>query len=631
MASQKFSRREILRVLVGGVAGVSGAALLQACRSVPPPSSSSGATVAPAVAPASQSTPAAQAVTGATPAPAGGEDPSTGPIPFRKDTAAGASTPKRGGTMTTALLADWSAWDPTQAQAIRVGHMFFTSNKLIQGDWTKGPQGDGTTTWEWGYLSDVGLLKGELAESWETPDPMTIIYHLRKGVKFHNKPPVNGRELTADDVVWNINMQLTYPTAWQAMAYTENSGLRPTSVKALDKYTVEVKTPAASRDLMLLEIGCNMYTNPPEVWANGGDMSDWTKVIGSGPWIITNYVAGSEITLSRNPDYFEMDPLHPDQQLPYLDTLKLLIIPDPSSRFTALRTGQIDWLRELAPDDAKPLISGSADLQWSRRIGLPWVASGREDKQNLPFKDIRVRRALNIAVDKQSILKDYLKGEGVLLGYPFPPTKAYEKYFTPLDQLPPDTQELFTGYNPAKAKQLLADAGYPNGFKTKIQGQQAQADEMAMIQAYLAKVGVDMQIQTLDPGQFNSMDAANSQDEMWYGQAKGVWAPNEMLMTKKGMYSNDAIIDDPYYLQVQNVVAEDMVKNPDNYFKTMKEAGVHELQSAWGIWVPVAYQYNTWWPWTQNYYGINWTGWAGVWQWTKYLWIDQNLKKSMGH
>ena len=107
---------------------------------------------------------------------------------------------------------------------------------------------------------------------------------------------------------------------------------RPTAVKALDKYTVQVTTPAASRDLMLLEIGCNMYTNPPEVWANGGDMSDWTKVIGSGPWMITNYVAGSEITLSRNPDYFEMDPLHPDQQLPYLDTLKLLIIPDSSSR-----------------------------------------------------------------------------------------------------------------------------------------------------------------------------------------------------------------------------------------------------------------------------------------------------------
>jgi peptide/nickel transport system substrate-binding protein len=612
MSTEKFCRRDFIRVI--GMLSVAG--VLEACRAAPAPSSPPPPTTAAAPA----------AVTTAAP-----EAAPTGPIPFKKDTAPGALTPKRGGTMTVALLADWSAWDPTKAQAIRVGHMFFTSNKLIQGDWTKGPQGNGQTTWEWGYLSDVSLLSGELAESWETPDPTTIIYHLRKGVKFHNKPPVNGRELTADDVAWNINMQFTYPTAWQAMAYPESSGLRPTSVKALDKYTVEVKVPAQSRDLMLLEIGCNMYTNPPEVWANGGDMSDWTKVIGSGPWMITNYVPGSEITLSRNPDYFENDPLHPDQQLPYLDTLKLLVIPDLATRTTALRTGKVDWLRQVAPDDARPLITGSKDLQWSRRIATQWVASGRQDKPELPFKDIRVRRALNLAVDKQVILKDYFKGEGVLLGYPYPPTKAYEKYFTPLEQLPPDTQELFTGYNPAKAKQLLAEAGYPNGFKTKIQGQVAQADEMAMIQSYLAKVGVDMQIQTLDPGQFNSMDAANSYDEMWYQTGKGIWAPNEMLMTKKGMYSNSARIDDPYYERVQQVVAKDMVSNPDNYFKTMKEAGVHELQSAWAIFMPTPFEYNLWWPWTQNYYGINWTGWAGSWQWTKYLWIDQTLKQSMGH
>jgi peptide/nickel transport system substrate-binding protein len=347
--------------------------------------------------------------------------------------------------------------------------------------------------------------------------------------------------------------------------------------------------------------------------------------------MITNYVPGSEITLSRNPDYFEKDPLHPDQQLPYLDTIKLLVLPDLATRLTALRTGKIDWLRQVAPDDARPMIAANKDLLWSRRIATQWVASGRQDKPELPFKDIRVRRALNLAVDKQAILKDYFKGEGVLLGYPFPPTKAYEKYFTPLEQLPADTQELFSGYNPAKAKQLLAEAGYPNGFKTKIQGQVAQADEMALIQSYLAKIGVDMQIQTLDPGQFNAMDAANTYDEMWYQTAKGIWAPNEMLMTKKGMYSNSARIDDPYYERVQEVVATDMVSKPDNYFKTMKEAGVHELQSAWAIFMPTPFEYNLWWPSTQNYFGINWTGWAGSWQWTKYLWIDPALKQSLGH
>ncbi len=527
--------------------------------------------------------------------------------------------------------ANWDNWDPMKAQTIQINHMFLTTSKLIQGDWTKGPQGNGQTTWEWGYLSDVGLLSGELAESWETPDPTTIIYHIRKGVKFHNKPPVNGREVTADDVVWNIKAQFDTPTAWQAIAYPKSGGLQPTSITATDKYTVVVKTPANSRDLMLLEIGCNMYHNPPEIWTSGGGMTDWTKVIGSGPWMVSGYTPGSEVTFTRNPDYFEKDPLHPDQQLPYLDTLKILLITDTATKLTALRTGKIDWLREQDPDDARTLVAGNKDLLWSRRVGLAWDVTARQDKPDLPFKDIRVRQALNLAVDKQAYLKDYLKGQGVLLGYPFPPTKAYEKYFTPLDQLPPDAQMLFTGYNPAKAKQLLADAGYPNGFKTTIQGPAARADEMALVQGYLAKIGVDMQIQTLDPGQYNSLGGSNNYDQMWYGTAIGIWAPDEMLTTKKGMLSNRSHQDDPYYVNVQDGIAKYMVGQPDKYFEVMKAAGVHELQSAWAIFMPVGYQYNLWWPWTQNYYGINWTGWAGVWQWTKYLWMDSALKTSMGH
>jgi peptide/nickel transport system substrate-binding protein len=648
MTTRNLGRRNFIRLLVGGAGALGAATLLEACgpatapaAPTTPPAPAAAPTTAAAAAPTTSAAPAQAAPTvapAAAPTAAGAaapqfDDTAAGPVPFRKDTVANALTPKRGGSMTTTWAGgfNWNQWDPMKTQTIQVNHMFFTSNKLIQGDWTKGPQGSGQTSWDWGYLSDVNLLTGELAESWETPDPTTIVYHIRKGVKFHNKPPVNGREVTADDVVWNIQMQFDTPTAWQAIAYPKESGLQPTSIKATDRYTVEVKTPEQSRDLMLLEIGCNMYHNPPEVWQNGGDMSDWTKVIGSGPWMISDYVDGSQVTFTRNPDYFENDPLHPDQQVPYLDTLKILLIPDVSSQLTALRTGQIDWVSGQAPDDARPVVNDNPNLLWSRRVGLAWDAVGRQDKPDLPFKDLKVRQALNLAVDKQSYLKDYLKGQGVLLGYPYPPTPSYAKYFTPLDQLPQDAQMLFTGYSPDQAKKLLADAGYPNGFQTVIQGPASRADEMALIQSYLAKVGVDMQIQTLDPGQFNSVNGNNNFDQMLYTNAIGIWAPDEMLTTKKGMLSNHAHMDDPYYVQVQQSVAQNMVANPDQYFKTMKDAGVHELQSAWAIFMPVPYQYNMWWPYTQNYYGINWTGWAGVWQWTKYLWIDQDLKKSMGH
>jgi hypothetical protein len=83
---------------------------------------------------------------------------------------------------------------------------------------------------------------------------------------------------------------------------------------------------------------------------------------------------------------------------------------------------------------------------------------------------------------------------------------------------------------------------------------------------------------------------------MWYGNGKGIWAPHEQLMTKKGVYSNDAIVDDPYYAEVGKVIARNIVKNSANYFKTMKAEGICELESAWGVWMPMQYQWRMWWP-----------------------------------
>lgn len=553
--------------------------------------------------------------------------------------------PIYGGTITTAITADYMGYDPTKLIAIYVWHMQFTSNELLQGDWTKGPQGTHETDWEWGFLNDINLETGELAESWEFPDPTTIIYNLRKGAKYHNKPPANGREVTAQDVVWNMEMQFNYPAAWEALQYppdepAEVTGKvlpgdprRPTSFKALDRYTVEVKVPADSRDLMFLEIGDNAYTNPPECWAEGRDMTDWRNVVGSGPWILTGVVSGSSVTYTKNPDYFETDPLFPGKNYkwPYADTFKQLVIADLSTRLTALRTGKLDFLGGVVPDDARPLIDQYKDLQWTRRSGAYYVLSGRMDKPELPFDDIRVRRALNLAVDQEAILRDYWKGEGVLIGYPYAPTPGFSKMYTPLEELPADVQELFT-YNPDKAKELLAEAGYPDGFKTKVQvmNQTAPIDECSMLKNYLTKVGVDLEIEVLEVGAWNAMDTANSQDEMWYGMAKGIWNPAEQLMVRPNTVANDSMIDDPYFAEVGKVVARDVLKDPDNYFKVLKESGVYELGTAWGVWMPVPYQYNLYWPWVKNYMGVWWTGWAGIWDWTKSIWIDEAQKKSMG-
>ncbi|GEM_PF-5634076 len=118
---------------------------------------------------------------------------------------------------------------------------------------------------------------------------------------------------------------------------------------------------------------------------------------------------------------------------------------------------------------------------------------------------------------------------------------------------------------------------------------------------------------------------------MFYGPLAGIWAPFEQLMTKRGMVENIACIDDPYFDEVGIIIARDMVKNPENYYKTMREAARYELSLAWGIFPPAQYIYNMWWPWVQNWYGISWSGWANMSDIFKGIWIDPALKKSMGY
>jgi peptide/nickel transport system substrate-binding protein len=452
--------------------------------------------------------------------------------------------------------------------------------------------------------------------------------------------------VTAEDVVWNMEMQFNYPTAWEAIQYPPTKPekvtgkvlpgdpRRPTSFKALDKYTVEVKVPAESQGIMLLEIGDNAYTNPPECWVgpDAKGMTDWHNVVGSGPWIVSDYVSGSAVTYIKNPDYFETDPLYPGKNYkwPYADSFVSLIITDAATRLSALRTGKLDY-SIFNPDDAKPILAQNKDLRYVTRSGAYQVLSGRMDKENLPFKDKKVRYALNMAVNKQEILEDYWKGQAVLIGYPYAP-RGFEGMFAPLEELPADIQELWH-YNPEKAKQLLKEAGYPNGFKTKVQvaNNAAFVDECAMLKNYLAKVNVDLEIEVMEVGAWNAMDTANSQDEMWYGTAKGIWNAAEQLMVRPNTVANDSMINDPYFAEVGTIIARDVIKNPANYKKTMKASGIYELGTAWGVWMPVPYEYNIWWPWLKNYEGIFWTGWAGISDWTKSIWIDQKLKKSMGY
>jgi len=582
--------------------------------------------------------------------------PATGTTAAGDGTTTGhAATPIYGGTLTTATAGDINSWDPTTTSTIFVGHMPYTSSKLIQGDWTKGPQGTGQTSWEIGYLSDITLMTGELASSWDLPDPTTVVYHINKNATWYKNPNatansiVNGRKVTAQDVAWNIIYQYNWPGAWQTVTYPPvkpdkvtdqilpgpSGSLRPLSVTATDDSTVTVKLPP-NDSIQLLEMGANMYSNPPELWTKSTGIKSWKDIIGSSAWIMSDYVAGSQITYSKNPDYWETDPLYPGKNYkwPYADKLQILIIADSSTLQTAIRTAKIDYYEPVfggLTHDQYTTLKGQANgLLSKRRIGSTPILAMRTDQD--PFKDVRVRQALNMAVDKQTWLSQYLKGDGALLGFPYPPEIDYQKYYTPLDQMPADVQSLYK-FDATQAKKLLSDAGFPNGFKVQAitSAQSPNPDEVSAIADYLSKVGVTLDIKVLDVNTYNSQGTSNNYDGMWYGGGGGYWAPDEQLTTKPGVSTNKGHINDPYYNTLSATIAANMIPNPDAYFKAMKDEGVKELQTAWGIFMPMPYQYVVWWPWIKNYDGIGWTGWAGAWQWQKSIFIDSNQKKTLGY
>lgn len=542
--------------------------------------------------------------------------------------------PIYGGTMITALAADYGAWDPYHTQTIRVGHMQLTSNELIGGNWVLGPQGTGDTDWILGWLGDFKLIAPELCD-WELPDDTTIIWHLKRGVKFQNKAPANGREMTADDIVFNFDYQFNNEGCWQAGEYPVGNPYRPTSWKALDRYTVEVKFLSKdAQSLMLPEMGDNIYVSPPEVWTSGGDMNDWRKAIGSGPWIVTDYIPGSSVTYSKNQDYFETDPLFAGSgetyKWPYLDTFKFQIIPDTSTRIAALRTAQLDFLQGVDRENAALLKKQVLNLQWKQGYVMsPNVAAGKITQA--PYDDIRVRRALNMAINKQEMVDTYYGGEAALIGYPFPPGKSWAKVYTPFEEQPKEVQEIFT-YNPEKAKQLLEDAGYPNGFKVTITCTAATADELSLIKEYWKAINVDLELEVLEGGAWSGTWMSHGYKDMIYAPGLGAWAGVEQdMMTRKGFFANISEIDDPRTQEFKSQIAQYVLDDPDKMLAAKKDYAVWELQQAWGVFMPRAYSYNSWYPWVRNFYGINWTGGAGSWDWTKAIWIDQKMKTSMGY
>jgi len=549
--------------------------------------------------------------------------------------------PKYGGTFSFTWY-EPSGFDPYYIFMVSCGALYLVNEELLMGDWTKTPAGTGEAGIG-GFLGYASRLTGQLCESWSMPDSETLLFNIRQGVYWQDKDPVNGREYDAYDAAWAINHLWETPTGAHQMIVAPDE--RIYGAEALDKWTLEVKCPPQAQGLQAIYTAAWLYQYPKEVVETYGDMQDWRNVVGTGPYILTDYVAGSVLTFDRNPNYWQYDPLHPENQLPYLDKLKWLIINDASTQLAAFRTGQLDTSLgvTVSHEDGEMVLDQHPDMHYVTLPGADNHLYFRVDKPELPFSDLKVRQALTLAINKEELIEDYYDGFANLLGTPYPPDKAWAPFYTPLEEMPTEpftegsacsVQELFyhSDNDVPKAKQLLAEAGYPDGFKCEIIcSTPAETDFLSIIKQYFAEVNVDMEISQLETSIINGMRRSRSYEQGIYTASPTASFPYDMHNTRKESFDCFSYYENPVTRAAYEEERQWVMKDDAKYAAVLKEVVPFILEQCVAIWCPLPRTYRMWWPWVQNYHGEFALGCDDEMLIYTYIWMDTEMKQDMGY
>jgi len=542
------------------------------------------------------------------------------------------------------LAYDISYFDDTWGNNVNCWTIRFTNEELAQGDWSRGPAGTNEISWTLAGSNRMDQKVGALAESWEIPQQGTIIFHIRQGVHWALNPAseasrlVNGREVTVADIVFGLKRVFETPGAYVRLAYPIMSN---SAVVTTGPDNTVIVTAALSEWVNLITIVPDFVDFfPPEVIAKYGNLQDWRNSVGTGPFMLTDFVSNSKATFVRNPNYWMKNPcgLGEGDQLPYVDGVKLLIIPDPATAVAAFRSHKLDLLSGLPITTMGTVIDDpSLDITYLRFMtdGC-YVLGMRTDMAESPFSKKDVRQALMLAIDQPAVKDKYYSGDAELLVWPIaPPPAEYKDVYVPLEELPANVQALYGPPDVAKSKELLAKAGYPNGFNVSVicYNVPIVIDLMSMWQADLAKVNINMTIDAKDSATWTARFQARNYGayEFMYVGVSGIGTYQKMLNFKGSNTYNPSYINDPVvnaaWTEMQKYVGIDEAK----CFEVNRNLMPYLLEQAYVLPLPNAYLYTAWWPWVKNYHGESSVGYANTYNYAKYVWIYQDLKKSMGH
>lgn len=360
------------------------------------------------------------------------------------------------------------------------------------------------------------------AESWTQDNDTTYTVRIKQGIKWPAKDPMNGREMTADDVKYS------YDRLVRISPYAPQFPIKSTEV--VDKYTVRfnLKDPYAPfLQRLSSEPG---FLLPREVEEKFGDFTKPENAMGNGPFFIKDYQVGTggKFVFQKNPEFFMKD--KEGRQLPYMDEVHYIHMVDTSAILTALRTAQLDLAGVPWPSVAS-IKASNPEIKWHESWGSgpsSYVLRFRTDQK--PFDDVRVRRAISMAIDRDAVAKTFFLGNAVpnigpignQKGFDHAPEKFYGDAFN------------YYKYDVAAAKKLMAEAGYADGFEvptlytTNFLGA-LYVSQAEWIAGQLAKIGIKAKVQVDEYAKYQTSTLVGEYNGMAFNPTHPYQDPDDWL------------------------------------------------------------------------------------------------------
>ena len=503
-------------------------------------------------------------------------------LPLLDPKPAAAQTPKRGGTFRVRLHVNPVHFDPQQTLAFpTMVAMSFTHSRLVKVK--AGPS----------VKSGTSPIEPDLAESWSQPSDTTYLFKLRRGVRWHPKPPVNGRELTAEDVKYTYERFL--------LPANPNRGLleQVDKIEAVDKHTVKFTLKEPFAWFLDALASTSTWIIAKEAVEQFGDLKKPESCIGTGPWMLERYEPSVRLIWVRNPNYFIPG-------LPYVDGVDMTLETDPSTALAGWLAGKFDF----APEYGMVVRRSDLDVVKPRKPGLQmqdhlvvfggiWWFKLEQD----PFKDVRVRRALAVATNWKEVLETNSWSQGHGVPNPAVPA-ALKEWSIPIDQLPPEGRRLYD-FDPGEAKRLLAQAGLPSGFKTTLETTGGYGpDYLDAVQVGLSnwkKAGIEAELKLKEYGAFVSSTIFGRFEKMGSGLF-GAWADPDGYLYRyfvPGQALNASGVNDPKLTE--------MIKLQRRTFNVAKRREIvydiqrYVSQHVWGLYGPSVNAVAAWEPYVKNF------------------------------